>query len=127
MVQNFKKKTFKKCKGPFTPRGGYRIPRGRGPQLLGGEVPTYKLAGFSQKLHEIKTILVRMGGGAPRAPPLDPPLTTDEGEGKAKKITGKTDNIKENFFACVSTFGPCEWAQHVENQESDMNTSENNT
>ena len=34
--------------------------------------PTYKLAGFSQKLHEIKKILVH--GGAPGAPPLDPPL-----------------------------------------------------
>ena len=34
-------------------RGGYRIPYRRGHQSLGG-VPTYKFAGFSQKLHEIK-------------------------------------------------------------------------
>ena len=57
------------CLKQGTIRGGYRIPCRRGRQLLGG-APTYKLAGFSQKLHEIKTILVHRGGA-----PLDPPLT----------------------------------------------------
>ena len=47
-------------------QGRYRIPPRRGRQLLEG-APTYKLAGFSQKLHEIKKILVRRGG-APGAP-----------------------------------------------------------
>ena len=57
---------------PPPPRGGSRIPRRRGRQPWGA--PTYKFARFSQKLHEIKKILVRREGGAPRAPPLDPPL-----------------------------------------------------
>ena len=35
-------------------------------------VPTYEFAGFSQKLHEIKKILV--GGGRAGGAPLDPPL-----------------------------------------------------
>ena len=43
-------------------RGGYRIPCGRGRQPWGGGVPTYKFAGFSQKLHEIKKSLVPRGG-----------------------------------------------------------------
>ena len=57
-------------------RGGYRIPRRRGanPWGVGRGAPTYKFAGFSQKLHEIKKILIRRGGAAPGAPPLDPPL-----------------------------------------------------
>ena len=44
-------------------RGGSRIPRRRG-------APGYKFARFSEKMHEMKKILVR-GGGA-----LDPPLFT---------------------------------------------------
>ena len=56
-------------------RGGCRILRRRGRQSQGG-APTYKFARFSQKLHEIKKILVRGGGGGVRAggTPLDPPL-----------------------------------------------------
>ena len=50
------------------------FPVGGAPTLWGGGgwglVPTYKFAGFSQKLHEIKNILVHLG----RAPALDPPL-----------------------------------------------------
>ena len=49
--------------------GGYRVPRRRGRQSMGAGAPTYKFAGFSQKLHEIKKILVRRG-----APTLDPPM-----------------------------------------------------
>ena len=37
--------------------------------------PTYDLAKFSQKLHEIERIWTR-GVRVPRAPPLDPPLLT---------------------------------------------------
>ena len=47
-------------------RGGYRIPCRRGRQLLGGE-PTYEFAGFPQKLHEIKKILVRREGAPLRS------------------------------------------------------------
>ena len=43
--------------------------RGRQPSR---RVPTHKFPRFSEKLHEIKKILVRRG--APRGRPLDPPL-----------------------------------------------------
>ena len=56
-------------------RGGYSIFGRRGTNLGGGfTAPTFKFARFSQKLHEIKKILVRGGGRAMGAPPLDPPL-----------------------------------------------------
>ena len=43
------------------------------PWVGGGGALTYKFAGFSEKLHEIKKILVRGGGDAP----LDPPLRSN--------------------------------------------------
>ena len=46
---------------------------GGGTNFPGGE-PTYKFARFSPKLHEIKKILVRMGGMCRGRPSLDPPL-----------------------------------------------------
>ena len=49
-------------------RGGSRIPRKRGAPTLQG-VPTYDLANFCEKLHEIEEILGRGGGCAPGAPP----------------------------------------------------------
>ena len=51
-------------------RGGSRIPRRKGRQSCRRDVPTYKFARFSEKLHEIKKNLVRWGGGGtPRAHP----------------------------------------------------------
>ena len=45
------------------------FPVGGGASFWGG-APTYKFAGFSQKLQEIKKNLVRRGGGrSPGAPP----------------------------------------------------------
>ena len=44
-------------------RGGSRIPRRRGRQPSRRGAPAYKFARFSEKLHEIKKILVRRGGG----------------------------------------------------------------
>ena len=45
------------------------FPEGWGANSWGGGAPTYKLARFSQKLHEIKKILVHGGGHVPGAPP----------------------------------------------------------
>ena len=44
-----------------------------------GGAPTYKFTGFSQKLHEIKKILVP-GRGRAGGTPLDPPLTSSSSE-----------------------------------------------
>ena len=44
-------------------RGGSRIPHMRGRQPSGGGTNIYKFARYSHKLHEIKKILVRGGGG----------------------------------------------------------------
>ena len=51
-------------------RGGSRIPRRRGRQPPRRGRQAYKFARFSQKLHEIKTTLVRRGNasGAPPSP-----------------------------------------------------------
>ena len=56
-----------------TYQSGSRIPRRRGRQPSRRRAPAYKFARFSEKLHEIKKILVRRGG---RTPSLDPPLHT---------------------------------------------------
>ena len=40
--------------------------------------PTYYFTKFSRKLHENKEILVQKGEGASLAPPLDPPLVSNE-------------------------------------------------
>ena len=55
-------------------RGGSRIPRRRGCQPSRRRAPVYKFARFSEKLHEIKKMLVRRG-----APPLDQPLQLQSG------------------------------------------------
>ena len=50
------------------------FPVGGGANLQKG-APDYKIARFTEKLHEIKKILVRKGGGrTPGVSPLDPPL-----------------------------------------------------
>ena len=49
-------------------RNGSRIPRRRGRQPSRREAPAYKFPRFSEKLHEIKKILVRRGA-APGVPP----------------------------------------------------------
>ena len=54
-------------------RGGSRTSTRRGRQSLGGRQPNI-LAIFFEKPYEIKEILVRRGGHAPGAPPLNPPL-----------------------------------------------------
>ena len=46
-------------------RDGSRIPRRRGRQPSRRRAPAYKFARFSDKLHEIKKILVCRGGCAP--------------------------------------------------------------
>ena len=50
------------------------FPVGGGANSYG--LPTYKLAGFSQKLHEIKKIF-GLGGALAGGAPLDPPLQSD--------------------------------------------------
>ena len=56
-------------------RGGSRISRRRGRQPSRRGAPAYKFSRFSEKLHEIKKILVRRGvGGCTGGAPLDPPL-----------------------------------------------------
>ena len=50
-------------------QGGSRIPHRRGHQPSRRGVPTYKFARCSQKLHEIKRILVSGGGHMPEVPP----------------------------------------------------------
>ena len=51
--------------------GGSRIPP------KGGGAPTYDLATFSRKLHEIERIWTPMGGGGRPSPlPLDPPMVS---------------------------------------------------
>ena len=49
------------CTTQFKSRGGSRIPRRRGRQPSGG-APTYEIAKFSKKLHEIEKISGRVGG-----------------------------------------------------------------
>ena len=44
--------------------GGYRIPRRRGRQLVGG-APTYKLAGFPKNCMKLRKFWSVGGGGAP--------------------------------------------------------------
>ena len=53
----------------FYVRADTGFPVGGATNPLGQGAPTYKFAGFSPKLHEIKKILVRAGGGA-----LNPPM-----------------------------------------------------
>ena len=40
-----------------------------------GGAPTYEIAKFSEKLHEIERIWTPRGGARPSRPPLDPPMT----------------------------------------------------
>ena len=52
------------------------FPRGGGANSPGG-APTYEIAKFSEKLHEIERIWTPRGGARPSRPPLDPPMVTD--------------------------------------------------
>ena len=75
----------------FSVGGGANPPGGR---------QTYKFARFSQKLHEIKKILVRRGG----APPLDPPLHPMMDLQALPPIVSKTpQNMPQTWHFILST------------------------
>ena len=93
----------------YVSRGGSRIPRRKGRQPSGGggggEAPTYEIAKFSEKLHEIEKILGRRGARGPCAP-LNPPLVRDPAGVGSPKLS--VTNYKQ---ACipVDAYQPWQW------------------
>ena len=82
----------------YVSRGGSRIPRRRGRQPSRRGAPAYKFARFSEKLHEIKKILVR-GGRTPGAPPLlDLPLVSAPLDGRRPPLYRIPDLPLEYLF-----------------------------
>ena len=74
--------------------GGCRIPPGEGTNPPEG-APTYDFAKISEKLHEIDKMLggEAVGGEAPGAPPLNPPLGTSNDSDKC--------DFKQRFYNVV--------------------------